>query len=197
MRLFVAIVPPSEVLEDLAEHVGPRREAGPDLRWADASQWHVTLAFMPAVRPDRIEDLGERLATAAIRTEPFALGLAGAGCFPDVTRARVLWCGVADPSAALPALARGIRNACAVAGGSPEGGPFSPHTTLARLPRPVDATRWVRVLAPYAGPLWTADHVTLMASHLGQGRGRRPRYEEVDRFPIGGQATAAAHRPFG
>ena len=192
MRLFVAIVPPEGVLEDLAEHLGPRREAGPDLRWTDPYQWHLTLAFMGAVAPDRVAGVEERVARAARRARPLELRVAGAGCFPHVARATVLWCGVEDLAGGLPGLARSVRGVAAKAGADPDGGRFRAHLTLARLPRPSDATRWVRVLEPYAGPAWTADHLTLVESHLGEGRGGRPRYEELARLPLGPAPRAEA-----
>ena len=101
----------------------------------------------------------------------------------DVTRARVLWAGL-DAVPSLVPLAGSVRSACAVAGGSPEGGPFRPHLTLARLPRPTDATRWVRVLDTYAGPSWTATDLAVVASHLPRDRGHRPRHEVLARLPL-------------
>ncbi len=197
MRLFVAIVPPEEVLEDLAEHLGPRREAGPDLRWTDPQQWHLTLAFMAQVAERRLDDLGERLGRVARRHTPLVLRVAGAGCFPHVARARILFAGVEDPGAGLPDLARGVRGVAAKAGADPDGGRFRAHLTLARLPRPADATRWVRVLEGYAGPQWVADELTLVESHLGQGRGGRPRYEVVDTFALGRDGPADRPAPGG
>jgi 2'-5' RNA ligase len=49
----------------------------------------------------------------------------------------------------------------------------------------VEASRWLRVLELYAGPAWVAREVTLIASHLGEGRGNRPRYEAVATLPLG------------
>ena len=170
----------------LPSYLGPRREAGPDLRWTDPHQWHLTLAFMARGTRAVLDDLdraprpGGPTATrrsscaspgpAASRTSP------GPGCSGA---------GVEDPAAALPGLARGVRGVAAKAGADPDGGRFRAHLTLARLPRPADATRWVRVLEAYAGPPWVADELTLVESHLGEGRGGRPRYEVVDTFALG------------
>ncbi|HEY7720905.1 MAG TPA: RNA 2',3'-cyclic phosphodiesterase [Pedococcus sp.] len=185
MRMFVAVVPPDEVVESLAEFLEPRREAGRDLRWTDPEQWHLTLAFMPDV-PDRVlDDLVERLARVSRRHEPVPLRLAGAGAFPNPYASRVLWAGLEHEGDGLRHLARGIRGVCAKAGAAPQGGPFHPHITLARTRRPVEASRWLRVLELYAGPAWVAREVTLIASHLGEGRGNRPRYEAVATLPLG------------
>ncbi|MDF2092917.1 RNA 2',3'-cyclic phosphodiesterase [Knoellia sp. 3-2P3] len=192
MRMFVAVVPPDEALDDLADYLEPRQEAGAELRWTDPNQWHVTLSFMGEV-PDRVvEPLVERLGRRASRFAPETVRIEGAGAFPNPYRARVLWAGVAeDVDGGLRSLATGIRHACSAAGAAPEGGRFHPHVTLARLRRPMEATRWLRVLEGYAGPAWTAGEVSLIASHLGEGRGNRPRYEEVATFPLGpGQGEA-------
>jgi 2'-5' RNA ligase len=45
--------------------------------------------------------------------------------------------------------------------------------------------RWVRLLDTYAGPLWPVDELHLVASHLGEGPRRRPRYEVVAALPFG------------
>lgn len=36
--MFVAVLPPPEALEDLAEFLGPRREAEPGFRWTVEDQ---------------------------------------------------------------------------------------------------------------------------------------------------------------
>jgi RNA 2',3'-cyclic 3'-phosphodiesterase len=185
MRLFAAIVPPVEVLDDLAEFLQPRQEASHDLRWTDPHQWHLTLAFMPEVPERNLEDLIERLGRAAARRHTLEVAIAGAGAFPNPYAARVLWAGVNHEGDGLRQLARGIRAVCAKAGAAPQGTRFHPHLTLARLRRPAEATRWLRVLDSYAGPAWSAREVTLIESHLGEGRGHRPRYEVMGTFPLG------------
>jgi 2'-5' RNA ligase len=182
MRVFAALVPPPEVLDHLEEALAPRREAGADLRWTDPHQWHVTLAFMAAVPERAVEELLARVSDAVADVPAPRLALLSAGTFPDPIAARVLWAGVAGDD--LEPLARRVRSAANRAGAAPDGGALHPHVTLARFPRPSEATRWVRALEPYAGPAWTADDVTLIASHLGESRGRRPRYEELATAPL-------------
>ena len=185
MRLFVAVVPPDEVLEHLAEHLAPRVEAGPDLRWADRDQWHVTLAFLGAVTDRRLDELTEAIAVSAARRAPLTLRVGGAGSFPNPYAARVLWAGVRTVEGDLGSVATGIRTACNSVGATPDGTRFRAHVTLARFGRPTEATRWIRALDGYEGPAWQADHVSLVESHLGEGRGRRPRYEVLAELPLG------------
>ncbi|HRL12297.1 MAG TPA: RNA 2',3'-cyclic phosphodiesterase, partial [Aggregatilineales bacterium] len=93
MRLFAALTPPAEALEHLDEFLEPRRAAG-ELRWVQADQVHVTLAFYESVPERKLDDLVERLARAAARRTAFETALTGGGAFPDVARAKVLWAGL-------------------------------------------------------------------------------------------------------
>lgn len=187
MRMFVAVVPPPEVVERIEEFVETRRDADAALRWTEPYQWHVTLAFLPEVGTRCLDELVERLRRAAGRRTPFAVRLTGSGAFPSPDRARVLWLGVqTEPPDALNDLATGLRAAANKAGARVEGGRFRPHLTLARVRQPQDATRWLRILGSYEGPEWTADFIELIESHLGQGRAGSPRYEIVASLPCGG-----------
>ncbi len=181
--MFVALVPPTDAVEHLEEFLAPRQEAEPGFRWTVPEQWHVTLAFMPSVADRHLDDLRERLGRAAGRRTPFTMSLAGAGAFPGPARAKVLYAGVRTEEVGtveLGRLATGVRAAATRAGTEVGGGRFHPHVTLARIGRPVEATRWLRVLDAYRGPSWTATEITLVASHLGEGPRRRPRYEVLD-----------------
>jgi 2'-5' RNA ligase len=184
MRLFVAAVPPDDVLDDLEVHLEPRREASSEIRWTDRHQWHVTLAFLGAVPERRLDDLTDALARSAARRDPLILRLAGAGAFPNPYAARVLWAGVEQVRGDLVAVAGGIRNASSSMGATPDGTRFSPHVTLGRFPRPTEATRWIRALDAWEGPAWRVEHLALVESHLGEGRGRRPRYEVLAELPL-------------
>lgn len=191
MRLFVALTPPDAVLDDLAEHVAPRRAAVPTLRWSDPQQWHITLAFLGEV-PDRVLDpLTEGLQRCANRLEPVPLALAGAGAFPDPAFAKVLWVGVRGEEG-LARWVGSVRPTCNHAGAPPDGQPFRAHVTLARSGRAFEATRLMRALDGFESAAWQASSFDLVASYLGQGRGRRPRYEVLERFPVGRAGTGAA-----
>lgn len=183
--MFVAAIPPDSVTEDLDDFLSVRRDAA-GFRWTLPEHWHLTLAFLPAV-PDRVYDeLVERLATAASRRRPLRATIAGGGAFPDPARARVLWAGldVDDPDE-LDQLARGCRAAATKAGVETPGERFRPHLTLARNGRPFEATKWLRVLDGYRGPTYDLDTVSLVASHLGEGPNKRPRYEVMAEIRLG------------
>jgi RNA 2',3'-cyclic 3'-phosphodiesterase len=197
MRMFVALPLPEAVKDDLGQFLEPRQEAGlqePALRWTVPEQWHLTLAFLPEVADRHTDELLERLQRAAAKRDPLVLRVVGAGAFPHAGRAKVLWAGVrhegkdeADEAehSVLANLASRVRAAAAKSGNVVDGGRFRPHLTLARLGRPADVTRWLRVLEQYSGPPWQASEIALIASYLGQGPNGRPRHEIRETFELG------------
>lgn len=185
--MFVAVVPPPDVVAHLDEFLSVRREAA-GFRWSAPDQWHLTAAFSAAVPERSLDDLGERLARAASRRRPFTLRVAGGGAFPHPDRARVLFARLGADEAGvveLGRLAAGCRAALSRAGARVDGQRFRPHLTLARLGHPDNVTSWVRLLDAYDGPVWQVDEVVLVASHLGEGPRRRPRHEVVDSYSLG------------
>lgn len=182
MRMFVAVMPPLAVLEDLAEYVEPRAERDSPLRWSAQQQWHLTLAFLPSVADRDFDELVERLAETAGRRPPFELRLQGAGTFPNPAEGKVLWAGVAGDTDRLERLSASSRSAAVRAGVEVDGSKFRPHLTLARSNRPVELTRWLRVFDLYAGPAWQVEEIALVQSQLGPG-GSRYQIHEV--FPLG------------
>lgn len=187
MRMFVALTPSEAAVEHLDEFLAVRREAAP-FRWSLPEQLHVTLAFLAEVPERRLDDLVERLGRAAARRRPVPTRIAGGGAFPDAARARVLWAGLDVDDAGRTELARmatGARAAASRAGIAVAGQRFRAHLTVARLGRPAEVSRWVRLLDAYAGPDWVADRFYLVASYLGEGPRGRPRYEVVDSFDVG------------
>jgi len=188
MRMFVAVVPPEEVVEHLDEFLAPRREHGA-FRWSSSDQLHVTLAFMDEVPERSLDALVEGLERGAARRRPFAARVAGGGAFPDPSHAKVVYAGLdltLDARSELDRLATGARAAAGRAGVAVDGQRFRPHVTLARTGRPQEVTRWVQLLDGYAGPSWTVDQLVLVESHLGEGPRRRPRHEVVTVATIGG-----------
>ncbi len=180
-RMFVAVVPPDDVVEELADFLEPRE----GMPWIAAEQWHLTLAFMESVPDHRVDDLADGLADRLGRHAAFDVRLWGAGCFPAPERASVLWLGVDEPAGErLTSLSTNARHVANSVGATPDGRAFVPHLTLARLRRPVEATKWLRVLDAFVSSAWTVDEVHLVESHLGEGAHRRPRHETVARLPL-------------
>ena len=190
--MFTAVLPPQDVVEDLDEFLVPRREHTEQerspYRWTMPDSWHLTLGFMPEVGERALDELVERLGRAGKRRRPFGLRLGGGGAFPDAAAARAVYArtlGEPDDLEELRRLATGARAAATKSGAAVQGGRFRPHLTLARLRRPTDVVRWLRLLDTYESRTWQATEFVLVGSHLGEGPRRRPRYEVIDVFPLG------------
>ncbi|MCI1748619.1 MAG: RNA 2',3'-cyclic phosphodiesterase [Acidipropionibacterium sp.] len=185
-RMYLALVPPTEVLESIDELVermrersqlrDPRRQDPRRLRWIQPGDAHITLAFMASVSDP--EGLADALTADLDTVVPVSIGLSGAGAFPDPVTAKVLWLGVSDPADALPTLARRVRSAAHGAGAQPEGGPFSPHLSVARC-RPGDVTGEIDALSGFSAPAWRARSAILFESHVGSRGARHQPVAEI------------------
>jgi 2'-5' RNA ligase len=188
MRLFAAVLPPDDVLRELAVEVAElTRLPGADgPRWTDRPGWHLTLAFYGEVDDALVPRLTARLERAAHRTAPFELALRGGGQFGH---GRALWAGVEGDLAALRLLAdRG--EAAARKAGVPMAGHrlYKPHLTVARSRSAMDVGPYVAALAAFTSRTWTVDELVLMRSELPKSgvAGEQPRYVAVERRPLAG-----------
>jgi RNA 2',3'-cyclic 3'-phosphodiesterase len=182
MRLFAALSPPSMAIEHLLGALDAVRVAEDGLRWTPPERLHLTLAFFGDVGEPQVGDLRVRLARAAARHDAMELRFRGAGAFSRAASANVLWCGVDGPLDKLRSVASSSAAAGRRVGLAVDDRPYRPHLTLARARgrARVDVRSIVGALADYVGPSWSAEHLHLMASHLGP----QPRYEEVDQWPL-------------
>lgn len=177
-RAFVAVHPPEDVREELAEFLAAR----PGPAWTAPEQMHLTLAFLADVPERALEALEENLEDAARSVGAFSCALRGAGAFPHPDRAAVLWLGVGEGAEELSRLARKARGAANRAGVVPDGRAFHPHLTVAR-PRRTNATRWIRVLETFGSRIWSLEEMHLVESVL-PGRGHRPRHRIIATAPL-------------
>lgn len=190
MRLFAAVVPPPEQLDELG-HVldGLHRLPGADgLRWASRPGWHLTLAFMGEVDEELLPELRVRLARAAHRTPPFPLRLHGGGHFGR----RALWAGIAGDLDTLRILAERSDAAARRAGvAMDEHRRYQAHLTIARArAEGVDLRPFVDGLGGLEGTRWEVAELALVRSNLPVRGvpGEQPRYETVDTWALEGRA---------
>jgi len=191
VRLFVGITPTAEALAHAAGAVDRIASTTPDLRWVSPQRWHVTLAFLGEVDPDRVPRLTAQLDAVAAEHAPLTgLRLEGAGTFRGV-----LWLGVTDPAGALwsksatgwpfpteeslGALARAVQRSVRDAHTTVDHRPWRAHLTIARWrpspERDAAAHKAVEALADYSGPHFDVHEMRLVHSVTGPS----PRYEDL------------------
>ncbi|MFI0409869.1 RNA 2',3'-cyclic phosphodiesterase [Actinomadura sp. 3N508] len=205
MRLFVALVPPPDVLDELEEAVLPHRDAMPELKWVRRELLHVTLTFLGEVDDRTLDRLLPRLERAVGRHERMSLSLAGAGAFPGSgTHARVLWTGLYGDRRGMARLAASTTAAGRRVGTLPDKHRgFRPHLTLARSRSPVDVRPLMESLSAFAGAPWTAGSVQLMRSHLPGKDYSQLTYESLKTWSLrqssggGGAGRSASGGPQG
>lgn len=183
-RMFVAVLPPPELVAAISDQLDPLPTRWPQLRWTDPAGWHLTLAFLARVDAAQYRRLVENMTETAARTARFSVSLAGAGAFPAAPIGRNLWLGVYDPTEALTKLASSTRRAVGRAGIRAPDEKFTPHLTLARVSQPTDLSGQVAIVEEWGFGPWPVDELALVESQLGQGREGRPRYVVTDRFTL-------------
>lgn len=195
MRLFVALYPPPEAVDDISEQVGRLRvgeaaASGINVRLTKRDTLHVTLTFLGEVDEARLPDVGTALDRAA-RTWNRRAGVVGSreGLGPPRVRFAgggrfgrgpftVLWTGLAGDVDALHMLSRATRRELKRSRVPHDRKPFRPHLTIARpgdrVDREViDADR--STLDGYLGPSWPVTELVLVRSQLGP----RPTYDRL------------------
>ena len=200
MRLFVAIYPSAEALDDLTGQVarlrvGAADAAGINVRLTPRESLHLTLVFLGEVDDAQLPDVRLALGWAAQtwRHPNGAVGpggsvaaprlrLGGGGLFGDALNT-VLWVGLRGDVDALHALSRTTRRELDASRLPSDPRPYAPHVTLARPgirvpPEAVESDRMA--LDGYLGPSWPATEMVLVRSRLGP----RPGYERLATWPL-------------
>jgi 2'-5' RNA ligase len=190
MRVFVALDVPVTALEHLELAVTAVRGGEPGVRWVPSERWHVTLAFLGEVPPDRVPPLAERLHRVALRHSPMSMRFEGAGRFGS----RVLWSALSGDLEQLRALAGSVAAAARRAGVAVDDRAHRPHVTLARgRTTSLDLRPLVAALSGYRGPAWRAGSFSLVRSYLGP----EPRYETLRSWHLAPASRGGAARPRG
>lgn len=170
----------------LAEWLGSLRKLAPKLKWVDGNAVHLTLKFLGEQPTERLTELRTQLpqALAAKSHRSFYLELSGVGAFPNFRAPRVLWMDLAGETEDLCELWRTVEGLVTRMGFEPEGKPFRPHLTLARIKEPSDfSLTLARTLSESDPPTgrWRVSGVTLMKSEL---RASGPQYTPLATFPL-------------
>jgi 2'-5' RNA ligase len=183
MRLFVSVD-----LDGLSDGVADAQARLPDtesLRFVDPADAHVTLKFLGAVAPDRLDAVVAALTTAVddAGVAPFEMVVVGLGVFPSLEYISVVWAGVREGDSELARLHEAVERETTALGFEPDDHEFTPHVTLARMDdaRGKSAVqRVVRDADPTVGRIDVSE-VRLTESTLTDDG---PEYETVARVPL-------------
>lgn len=134
IRAFIAIELPDELKRAITSlQTQLKTSSPPSVKWVDASGIHLTLKFLGNVSFKQIEEITRAMEKAAAGFSPLRLEVEDLGVFPGPTRVRVVWVGLGGEIDRLTQLQEKIEANVAPLGFPPEGRPFAPHLTLARV----------------------------------------------------------------
>jgi 2'-5' RNA ligase len=185
-RLFVGIRLPSAIGHELAAWKESAQRVFSFQKWTHPEDVHITLQFLGDATPEIAEALAADLRQLASQTQPLRLHAEGLGVFGPPMAPTILWAGVAGELEALHALQSQIERICARHGFEAEARAYRPHLTLARRTRGAFSRAALAKAALPAGVTaeWPVQDIVLYRSHIG----RKPAYEPLGVFPLGGNA---------
>jgi 2'-5' RNA ligase len=176
-RAFLAIDLDDATRDLLAAHLATHVVALPG-KPVPPRNWHLTLRFLGAASELQLDKLLAAVAGSEV-PPPMRVRFTGLGAFPRTARASVLWLGLRD-GGPLDEVARICEEAAVAAGFEPEGRPFHPHVSLARV-RPPQDLRSLQATVPPFDHTMRVDAITLFESRLGGGPAR---YEPLERISL-------------
>lgn len=134
MRLFVGIALDEVVRERCAKIADAVRRTGFDARYEAPEKYHITLAFLGNVAPERIDDVEAALIPLS-HAKAFRMVLDRLGGFPHERRPRVVFIGARDQGRAFANLATQTCERYAALGFRLDKDPVA-HVTIARVKTP-------------------------------------------------------------
>lgn len=187
LRVFVALAPPDDAKDELAEVLQPAYAAYPQLRWNRIEDWHITLAFLGELPCTAVPLLKPALAGLAASHSVLRLGLRGGGHFDG----RLLWSGIDGDLEGLHLLTDDVRDVVRSCGIEFKDRPLYPHLTLARSRRddPASVPRAAAGLTAFVGRTWQAERLHLVGSNIGRGPGPI-RYRDIEAWRLGAAVRA-------
>lgn len=179
-RLFVALVPPAIVRQELAALATPLTSVS----WTPEENIHLTLRFIG----ETDEDQQSRYIAALgrVRVEPFILPVGGVGVFPTRGPAKVLWAGVGNGHTRLFQLRKQVDEALLTVDASLTMPGFHAHFTLGRLTEDYEPKALLHFLERHRsleGPPFRVAEFALLASELTPGK--PPAYRVEQSFALG------------
>ncbi len=135
MRTFIAIEIPETLKLNLDRSVEELRSGLKDglIRWVRLESMHLTLKFLGEIEQEQVHTVQKILDQVAERFLSFSLEIAGFGCFPNISRPRVVWIGFKPDGGDLPRLQSEIAGRLEKIGFEREQRGYHPHLTLGRV----------------------------------------------------------------
>src|SRR5947209_6135612 len=135
IRAFVSIDLPRHVATAVALIQERLQDGLPKqaVRWTPLDQLHLTLKFLGNVSTEHLAEVKAALETACGQSSCFLLRAQALGCFPNLTRPRIVWLGLAGDLDRLEQLQSRIDSTLQRWSERAEERKFHAHLTLGRV----------------------------------------------------------------
>ncbi len=186
IRAFVAVEVPEEIRIAARQLIAKLQECQCDVKWVEPHNLHFTLKFLGNIKDRDIPDVYRAIEAAIEGMRAFEMTVQGVGAFPNISRPRTLWLGIASGGEKLVDLYERLDARFAEIGFRQESRRFVPHLTLGRGRSGMANGSLVEQLSEFTetefGPA-PVDEVVLFSSEL---RPDGPQYEPLVRCEIPG-----------
>ena len=132
IRTFVALPVPDAVSEFLIQIQDRLRSSRTNIRWVPVTNIHLTLKFLGDIDLSRLPATRAQMDAVARSIAPFTLTAKGAGVFPNLRQARVLWVGLTGDIDQLGLLQNTLESEFVSLGFKRDRRPFRAHLTIGR-----------------------------------------------------------------
>lgn len=187
MRLFIALDIEQWIKDGLQEAVRELRRTRAPVRWVKPEGMHLTLKFLGQTPEEKVASLESSLESVCRDIFPFPVTVSGLGAFPGLSRPRVLWAGVEEPTGTMETLAGSLEEGMLALGWKKEKRKFHPHITIGRVKGNINLKQLSDAVSEFQGKIWGRQEtsgVSLYRSHLEPAGAR---YEVIRFFPFGEQ----------
>jgi len=132
VRSFIAFdIDNPQVLQRLGQAQSILVKTDADLSLVKPQNIHITLRFLGDVTLGIVEKIDEGMKNVIFK--PFDVKIKGAGAFPNVEYARVIWAGIQQGADELTSIFDQLEPWLRQLGFAPDSKGFSPHLTIARV----------------------------------------------------------------
>lgn len=170
LRMFVALYLPDDVRTFLAGLQYRLARLGVKGAFPRPENLHLTLKFIDAMLPQRVDDVLYCMEKAVFHIPAFTLSASGIGVFPSIKHPRVIWSGIRGQTDVLGLLAAHLDRQLFDSLNIPiENKRFSPHLTLVRVKGAVDPrtmVQWIQEFENIHSPEFRVSDIRLFKSDL-------------------------------
>lgn len=95
IRTFIAFEVGNDVKARAADLIKRLKKSEAEVKWVEPQHLHITLKFLGDIPNVEVPDICNVVSQVAAEFKPIELEFTGAGAFPDASKPKTLWIGVA------------------------------------------------------------------------------------------------------